>query len=117
MTACVANKEEEDDPPEDHPEEDVPFEIPLEDNEQGEPLLKDMEYPDDAIEGFGSTQPHYQWDEMNDGETPLFRANALRTLNGGSCSSGSQHGATDYVNYNACRIAHDCEPHLPSGKC
>ena len=58
--ACVADDREEDDPPEDHPEEEVPLEVPQEeDDEQGEPLLEDMDYPDDAVEGFGSEQPHY----------------------------------------------------------
>ena len=88
--ARVADHGEEDDPPEDHPEEEVPLEVPQEeDNEQGEPPLEDLDYPDDAIEGFGSEQPHYQWDELNDEETPLFWASALRTLDRGSSNSDS----------------------------
>ena len=75
----MADNGEEDDPPEDHPEEEVPHEVPQEgDDEQGEPPLKDMDYPDDAIEGCGSEQPHYEWDELNDEEAPSFWANALR---------------------------------------
>ena len=107
----MADKGEEDDPPEDHPEEEVPLQVPQEeDNKQGEPPLKDLDYPDDAVEGFGSEQPHYQWDELNDEEAPSFWANALRTLDGGSCSSGFQDGATAYVNCNACR---DIREHKP----
>ena len=78
MAVHVADEDREDDLPEDHPEEEVPLEVPQEgDNEQGELLLEDMDYPDDAIEGFGCTQPHYQWDKMNNEETPSFQANAL----------------------------------------
>ena len=55
----VANDGEEDHPPEDHPEEEVLLEVPQEeDDEQGEP--PHMDYPDDAVEGFGSEQPYYQ---------------------------------------------------------
>ena len=82
--ARMADEGEEDDPPEDDPEEEVPLEVPQEEGDkQGESPLEDLDYPDDAIEGFRSKQPHHQWDELNDEETPLFRANALRTLNGG----------------------------------
>ena len=42
----VADDGEEDDPPEDHPEEEVPLKVPQEgDDEQGEPPLEDMDYP------------------------------------------------------------------------
>ena len=42
--ACMTDNGGEDDLPEDHPEEEVPLEVPQEeDDEQGEPLLKDME--------------------------------------------------------------------------
>ena len=109
----MADEEEEDDPPEDHPEEEVPLQVPQEeDDKQGELPLKNLDYPNDTIEDFGSEQPHYQWDKSNDEETPLFWANALRTLNGGSCSSGSQDGATGYVNCNARGDTHDCEPRV-----
>ena len=48
----------EDDLPEDHPEEEVPLEVPQEeDDEQGKPPLEDMDYPNDAVEGFGSEHP------------------------------------------------------------
>ena len=61
----MADEGEEDDPPEDDPEEEVPLKVPQEeDDEQGKPLLEDLDYPDDAIEGFGSEQPHYQWDNV-----------------------------------------------------
>ena len=61
--------------------QEVPLEVPQEeDDEQGEPPLEDMDYPDNAVEGFGSEQPHYEWDELNDEETLSFRANALWTL-------------------------------------
>ena len=107
----VADKGEEDDLPEDHPKE-VLLEVPQEeDDKQGKPLLEDLDYPNDAIEGFGSEQPHYQWDKLNDEETPSFQANALRTLDRGSCSSGSKDGATAYVNCNACRDTHKCKHH------
>ena len=105
----MADEGEEDDLPEDHPEEEVLLEVPQEeDDEQGEPPLEDLDYPDDAIKGFGSKQPHYQWDELNDEEAPLFQANALRTLDRGSCSSGSKDGATAYVN---------CNPRGDTGEC
>ena len=98
----MADDREEDDLPEDHPEEEVLLEVPQEgDDEQGEPLLEDMDYPDDAVEGFGSEQPHYEWDELNDEEAPSFRANALRTLDRQSSSSDSRNGATTYVNCDA----------------
>ena len=74
ITTHVADEGEGDDLPEDHPEEEVPLEGPQEEenNEQGEPPLKDLDYPNNAIEGFGSEQPHYQWDKLNDEETPSF---------------------------------------------
>ena len=54
----VADHGEEDDLPEDHPEEEVPLEVPQEeDDKQGEPPLEDLDYPDDAVEGFGSNRP------------------------------------------------------------
>ena len=107
----MADEGEEDDPPEDDPKEEVLLDIPQEeDDEQGEPPLKDLDYPDDTVEGFGSEQPHYQWDELNDEEAPLFLANTLRTLDGGSCSSGSQDGATGYVNCNNRGDTCECEP-------
>ena len=71
-----------------------------------------MDYPNDAVEGFGSEQPHYQWDELkllNDEETPSFQASALRTLDRGSSSSDSRNRATDYVNSNACGDTHECK--------
>ena len=103
----MANEEEEEDPPEDHPEEEVPLEVPQEeDNEQGEPPLEDLDYPDDGVEGFGSEQPHYQWDELNNKETPSFWENALRTLDRGSSSSDCKDRATAYVNCNAHRDTH-----------
>ena len=48
---------------------------------------------------------------MNNEEAPSFRANALRTLDRGSCSSGSKDGATDYVNCNACGDTRECKDH------
>ena len=106
----VADKREEDDLPEDHPEEEVPLEVPQEeDDEQGKPPLEDMDYPDDAVKGFGSEQPHYQWDALNDEETPSFWANALRTLDRGSCSSDSKDRATAYVNCNDHGDTHECK--------
>ena len=69
----MADEGEEDHLPEDHPEEEVPLEVPQEeDDEQGEPPLEDLDYPDNTVKGFGSKQPHYQWDKLNDEETPLF---------------------------------------------
>ena len=69
----VADEGEEDDLPEDHPEEEVLLEVPQEEgDEQGEPPLEGLDYPDDAVEGFESEQPHYQWDELNNEEAPLF---------------------------------------------
>ena len=57
--ARVADDGEEDDLPEDHPEEEVPLKVPQEeDDKQGEPPLEDLDYPNDAVEGFGSEQPH-----------------------------------------------------------
>ena len=51
----VADEGEEDDLPEDHPEGEVLLEVPQEEyDKQGEPLLKDLDYPDDAVKGFGS---------------------------------------------------------------
>ena len=99
----MADEGEEDDLPEDHPEEEVPLEVPQEeDDEKGKTPLEDLDYPNDAVEGFGSKQPHYQWDKLNDEETPSFQANALRTLNRGSCSSGSKDRVTAYVNCKTC---------------
>ena len=106
----MADEEEEEHLPEDHPEEEVLLEVPQEeDDKQGEPPLEYLDYPDDVVEGFGSEQPHYQWDELNNEETPSFWANALRTLNRGSCSSDSKDGATAYVNCNNRRDTHECK--------
>ena len=72
----MADEGEEDDLPEDHPKEEVPLEIPQEeDNELGETPLEDLDYPNDTIEGFGSEQPHYQWDKLNNEEAPSFQTN------------------------------------------
>ena len=78
-----------------------------------------MDYPDDTVEGFGSEQPHYQWDELNDEEAPSFWASALRTLNRGSSNSDSRNGATAYVSYDACGDTHErkhCTCQLASAK-
>ena len=46
----MANDGEEDDLPEDHPEEEAPLEVPQEgDDEQSEPPLEDMDYPDNTV--------------------------------------------------------------------
>ena len=66
-----------------------------------------MDYPDDAVEGFGSEQPHYEWDELNDKEAPSFWASALWTLDRGSGSSDSRNRATAYVNCDARRDTHE----------
>ena len=68
-----------------------------------------MDYPDDTVEGFGSEQPHYEWDKLNDEEAPSFQASALRTLDRGSGNSDSRNGATAYVNCDACRDTHECK--------
>ena len=50
------------------------------------------------------------WKQSVHDKTPSFLANALRTLNGASCSSGSQNRATGYVNCNTRRVTRNCEP-------
>jgi len=65
-------------------------------------LLNEPDYLDEAIEGFGTTESHYQWDEEspNDEGSSLFRASSLRALKRGYCnkSNDSRNLVMHYVN-------------------
>ena len=77
-------------------------------------LLYEPDYPNKAIEGSGTAESHYQWDEdnTNDEEPSFFRANALRTLDRGYCSesSDSRNVVTHYINSDDCGVTHYCDP-------
>jgi len=111
----VAEEEGEGDPLEDHLKLETPEEIPLVGhNEQEGTLLDEPDYPDKPVEGLEMDESHYQWDEdnLNDEETSLFRASALRTLKRGYCneSNDSCNAVTHYINPDDRGDTHDHHP-------
>jgi len=111
-TAAMHMAKEEEDPLGNHLKQETPEKHPpVGPNEQEGTLLDKPDYPDEAIEGFGTTKSHYQWDEEspNNEEPSSFRASALRTLERGYCDelNDSWNAVMHYINSNDLGVTHN----------